>query len=255
MEVILLGTGTSQGVPIIGCQCVTCISSDSKDKRLRTSAYINIDGYGIIIDVGPDFRQQMLTHHIHRVDAVLLTHEHNDHVIGLDDIRPFNFMHQVEMPVYGLKRVINDIKIKFGYVFEENPYPGAPRMRCYEIEPYKNYDLIEGITIQTLHVMHGDLPIVGYRIGPFGYVTDCSFLDDISIEILKGVDVLVLDCLRYREHYSHFNYIEAIQTAKKINAHQTYLTHMSHEMGLHRDIVKNAPDGILPGFDGLKIKL
>ncbi len=255
MEVILLGTGTSQGVPIIGCKCVTCLSADPKDKRLRTSAYINVDGYGIMIDVGPDFRQQMLTYNIQKVDAVLLTHEHNDHVIGLDDIRPFNFMQQVDMPIYGLCRVIDDIKVKFGYVFEENPYPGAPRMKCHAIEPNKTYEILNEIAIQTIHVMHGDLPILGYRIGNFGYVTDCSLLEETSMELLKGVEVLILDCLRYREHYSHFSYNEAVQVAKKIGAHQTYLTHMSHEMGLHTDIVKNSQSGILPGYDGLRISI
>lgn len=255
MQVIILGTGTSQGIPIIGCTCMTCQSDDPRDSRLRTSAYIKKGDFGILIDIGPDFRQQALHNQIKRVDAVMLTHEHNDHIMGLDDIRPFNFMQQNAIPVYGLKRVISDIKNKFGYIFEEFPYPGAPRIDCHEIKPNENFHLTQDIIVQTIHVLHGDLPILGFRIENFGYVTDASYLDSTSIDKLRGVDVLILDCLRFRKHYSHFCYEEALEIAREIGAERTYFTHMSHELGPHADFQKNMPPGIQPAYDGLIIDL
>lgn len=251
---MLLGTGTSQGIPVIGCRCHVCTSLDPRDNRLRTSALISIGEYNILIDAGPDFRQQMLKHEISRIDAILLTHEHNDHIIGLDDIRPFNFRQRINMPVYGLKRVLEDVKLKFAYIFEPSPYPGAPRVTLNEIEANTDFELFPGIKVQTISVIHGNLPILGFRIGQIAYITDASFLDDEAFEKLKSLDILILNALQYRKHYSHFTYDEAIGAVQKINARATYFTHMSHEMGLHVDLEQKFPWNIFPGYDGIVLE-
>ncbi|MFZ1749082.1 MAG: MBL fold metallo-hydrolase [Saprospiraceae bacterium] len=255
MKITFLGTGTSQGVPVIGCTCDTCISDDKRDDRLRSSILITVNDQNIIIDTGPDFRQQMLRQQISRLDAVLLTHEHNDHVIGIDDIRPFNFRQGVNMPVYGLKRVLDEMMMKFAYIFDNNPYPGAPSIICHELLPNLPIQILKDIIVRPLAVMHGNLPILGYRIGNFAYVTDASKLSDETLQQLSDLDVLVLNALQYRKHYSHFTYDEAVAVAKQINAGQTYFTHMSHEMGRHREMLKKVPNHILPAYDGLILQL
>ena len=218
LKITFLGTGTSQGVPVIGCTCNTCISVDSRDKRLRSSVLITIDNHNILIDAGPDLRQQMLVNHVNHLDAILITHEHNDHVIGMDDIRPFNFRQRVDMPIFSLERVLDEIRMKFSYIFHSNPYPG-------------------------------------FRIKNFAYITDASFISDQSFQSLYGLDVLVLNALQYRKHYSHFNYDEAIEVAEKIGAEKTYFTHMSHEMGLYVDMINKLPQNIFPAYDGLIVEL
>ncbi|MGB4960305.1 MAG: MBL fold metallo-hydrolase [Saprospiraceae bacterium] len=255
MKITFLGTGTSQGVPVIGCTCDTCISDDKRDDRLRSSILITVNDQNIIIDTGPDFRQQMLRQQISRLDAVLLTHEHNDHVIGIDDIRPFNFRQGVNMPVYGLKRVLDEMMMKFAYIFDNNPYPGAPSIICHELLPNLPIQILKDIIVRPLAVMHGNLPILGYRIGNFAYVTDASKLSDETLQQLSDLDVLVLNALQYRKHYSHFTYDEAVAVAKQINVGQTYFTHMSHEMGRHREMLKKVPNHILPAYDGLILQL
>lgn len=253
MKITLLGTGTSQGVPVIGCCCETCVSIDPKDHRLRSSVLVSIDDYNILIDVGPDFRQQMLVYKINHLDTILLTHEHNDHIIGMDDIRPFNFRQGEEMPIYGLKRVLDDIRFKFAYIFDPSPYPGTPKVSCHEILGGITYQLNQTITVSTIDIMHGGLPILGFRFDNFAYITDASFISDISLSQLTGLDVLVINALQYRKHYSHFTFDEAIAVAEKIGAKSTYLTHISHELGLYKTLLQKCPPNIYPGYDGLTI--
>jgi phosphoribosyl 1,2-cyclic phosphate phosphodiesterase len=253
MSVTFLGTGTSQGVPVIGCECDICLSQNVKDKRLRSSVLVQVNGTNVLIDAGPDLRQQMLRQNVRHLAAILLTHEHNDHTIGLDDIRPFNFMQGGDMPLYALQRVIDDIKVKFAYVFAENPYPGSPRMVCHSIKAGDIFPVQPLFHVEAIQVLHGNLPILGFRFGQFAYITDASTLDVSTINQLKGVDTLVLNALRYRKHNTHFNFDEAVSVAGLIGARQTYFTHLSHEMGYYDDLLEKLPPSILPAYDGLKI--
>lgn len=250
-NVTFLGTGTSQGVPVIGCHCDVCMSEDKRDNRLRSSVLISIENIRILIDAGPDFRQQMLRHHVTHLDAILLTHEHNDHVVGLDDIRPFNFKQGTEMPVFALPRVIEDIKSKFSYIFESYPYPGAPRVICKPIVGNNTYLFHQELSFTTINVMHGSLPILGYRFDDFAYITDASYIDEEALLLLQGLEILVINALQFRKHYSHFTFDEAVQIAETIGAKKTYLTHMSHEMGNFEHLLLKCPPNIYPAYDGL----
>ncbi|KXK37291.1 MAG: MBL fold metallo-hydrolase [Saprospiraceae bacterium] len=255
MRVTFLGTGTSQGIPVIGCSCSVCTSTDDRDRRLRTSAAVEKDGKVIVIDVGPDFRQQMLTNHIGRIDAVLITHEHNDHVTGLDDIRPYNFMQSMKIPVYGLGRVLENIESRFPYIFDKDPYPGAPGVMTHIVKADHPFKISTGIEVIPVPVMHGDLPIIGYRIDSFAYITDASYISESSKKILRNLDILVLNALRYKKHHSHFNFDEAIEMAQLIGAQKTYFTHISHEMETYEAILQKCPSGIYPAYDGLTLEI
>lgn len=250
MHLTLLGTGTSQGVPVIGCTCKVCASVDPRDQRLRTSALCSIEDVNIGIDCGPDFRQQMLSASVQELQAILITHTHNDHVAGLDDVRPFNFSMNRHMPIYGLKEHIDDIRNRFEYIFEKSPYPGAPRIDLIEIEPYVPFE-IHGIDILPMLLRHGALDVLGYRIQDKAYLTDTNHIPERSLSLLKDLQILVLDALHHREHHSHFNLEQAIAVAETINADRTFLIHVSHHMGLHREIEDLLPANIHLGYDGL----
>lgn len=248
MRIVFLGTGTSTGIPQIGCNCSTCQSSDPKDKRLRASVLIEIENTKILIDSGPDLRQQFLKHDIKNLTSILLTHEHYDHVGGLDDIRPLG-----EVTIFAEKKVLNVVRRNMPYCFGENKYPGVPVMNLEEI----NLDVfkVENFKIQPIRIMHAQLPILGFRIGKMAYLTDVKTIDDLSISMLKDLDVLVLNALRHKEHVSHINLNEALEITKKINARKTYFTHLSHDMGKHEITQSTLPENVFIAFDDLVLNL
>ncbi len=255
LEITLLGTGTSQGIPVIGCHCPVCQSGDPKDRRLRTSAFIRCGDTAIVIDIGPDFRQQMLAQEIDDVHAVLITHEHNDHVSGLDDIRPINFLHQRDMPVYAHPRTIQELHRRFFYAFDPAyQYPGKPRVHSVPIDPQYDFQ-IGDIHVKPVLVDHGGMDVLGFRIGTLAYVTDAKVIPDASMDQLKNLDVLVLNALRKRKHDSHLTLVEAIELCEALQPKQCYLTHISHDMGLHQDVSRDLPPNIHLGYDGLTIKV
>ncbi|KEO72366.1 MBL fold metallo-hydrolase [Anditalea andensis] len=253
MNITFLGTGTSQGVPVIGCNCEVCRSLDFRDKRLRTSIHLLVDHKNIVIDTGPDFRQQMLREDITDLDAVVYTHEHKDHTAGLDDIRPYNFKHQKDLPIFGRNTVIDQIKQEFSYIFSANSYPGVPRVVVNEINNSPFY--VEGIPFIPIEVYHHKLPVFGFRIKDFTYITDANHIADEELEKIYGTKVLVLNALRLKPHISHFTLEEAINLIKKIKPERAFLTHISHQMGIHRKAEKLLPEGIHLAHDGLKINL
>ncbi|MCR9013646.1 MBL fold metallo-hydrolase [Aquiflexum gelatinilyticum] len=253
MKVTFLGTGTSQGVPVIACDCPVCSSLDYRDKRLRSSIHLEIEGKSLVVDTGPDFRQQMIREKIHHLDAVLFTHEHKDHTGGLDDIRSYNFLQKKDMPIYGTKKVLNQIKREFAYIFEEVRYPGVPSVITHEIvnEPFS----AEGIQVVPIQVLHYRLPVFGFRFGDFTYITDAKYIDDTELEKIKGTKVLVLNALQQSHHLSHFTLEEAIQLVHLIKPELAYFTHISHRLGTHQEVGKTLPPNIHLAFDGLKISL
>ncbi len=254
MKITLLGTATSQGIPVIGCECKTCLSEDPKDKRLRVACMIENGKDRFVIDIGPDFRQQMLRTGGKEVHAILITHEHNDHVAGLDDVRPYNFKYFRDMPVYALPRVTDYLRKRFDYVFEDKPYPGAPVISLIGIEENKPFTIRETEFI-PINIMHGDLPIIGFRIGDFAYLTDVKSIPETEFSKLEGLEVLVLSALHRMEHHSHLTLNEAKELAAKIGATKTYLTHLSHFMGPHAKTMSYLPEEIEVGYDGLEIKI
>jgi len=253
LKVTFLGTGTSQGVPVIACDCEVCRSLDYRDKRTRTSIHIQIDGKSIVFDTGPDFREQMLRERVNHLDAVIYTHEHKDHTAGLDDVRSYNFKQEMDMPVYGRKPVLEQIQREFAYIFAANKYPGIPKVKLHEIEnkPFQ----VAGIDIKPINVMHYKLPVFGYRINDFTYITDVNHIPDEEKDKIRGSKVLVLSALQKKSHLSHFNLEQAIATVKELEIPQAYFIHMGHKMGLHRDIEEELPDGMELAYDGLQIEL
>jgi len=251
VKVYFLGTGTSQGIPVIGIKHPVCLSTDLKDKRLRTSVLIDWNGTKILIDCGPDFRQQMLRIDNDALDAVLFTHEHADHTAGLDDIRPYCFMESKAMPIYAQNRVIESLKRRFDYIFETvNRYPGAPSVEIHEIEPYHDFT-INSKTIKPLLVNHGSLPILGYRFDHFAYLTDVKTLDKTTYNQLQDLDVLVINALRIQEHPTHNNLKEAIEHIKKIKPKKAYLTHIGFQLGFHNEVQNTLPDNVFLAYDEL----
>ena len=254
MKLKFLGTGTSQGIPVIGSTHPVCLSTNPKDKRLRSSVMITDDeGKKILIDCGPDFRQQMLTNQESNVDALLITHEHNDHIIGLDDLRPIIFQKRKDISIYCLPRVGKEIKNRFPYAFTEDKYPGAPSFEITEIgnEPF----IIENTEITPIQVIHYKLPILGYKFKNLAYITDASFISEEEQEKLKNLDVLIINCLRKDEpHVAHYILPEILELVEKLQPKTTYLTHISNRFGFHDEIEAMTPMNIHPAYDGLEIE-
>ena len=248
-KVTFLGTGTSQGIPMIACDCTVCKSTDERDKRLRVSIHVEIGGKSFIIDTGPDFRQQVLRAGIKRLDAVLYTHEHKDHTAGMDDVRVFNYHQQATIPLYARAQVIEQLKREFAYAFGENKYPGAPEIDVYEIDgtPFT----VQGIAIQPIFVKHYYLDVLGFRFGNFAYVTDANAITPEEQDKLRGLDVLVINALRKTTHVSHFTLAEALEVIADLQPKQAYITHISHQMGLHAAVNKELPPNVSLAHDGL----
>ena len=253
MTITFLGTGTSQGVPVIACNCVVCTSDDLHDKRLRTSIMLEGMGEVIVIDSGPDFRYQMLREHVQHLDAILFTHEHKDHIAGMDDIRAFNYRQKEAIDVYATKRVQDALKREFAYVFDGFKYPGIPELKLHTIagEPFN----ISEIKIIPIEVMHHKLPVLGFRINDFTYITDAKTVDETEKQKIRGSKILVVNALQKQQHLSHFTIDEAIVFADDIGAEITYFTHISHNLGLHEIISKTLPPHIRLAYDGLKIEI
>ncbi len=251
MEITLLGTGTSQGIPVIACSCAVCNSKDEKDKRLRTSALVKSENTTICIDAGPDFRQQMLKENVKYLDAVLITHNHKDHTGGLDDVRAYNWVHKTPMEVYARKDAIRSLKSDYSYAFEEFKYPGVPRISLKEI-PYNKFK-INDIEITPIEALHLKMPVVGFRIGDLTYLTDANFVSEEEISKISGSKVFIVNALRKEKHISHFNLEEALQLIEKVNPERAYITHISHQMGFYKDVENELPDNVFLGYDGLKI--
>ena len=253
MKITFLGTGTSQGVPLIACSCKVCLSGDSRDKRLRSSILIEDKGKTIVIDTGPDFRQQMLRENVKTLDAVVFTHEHKDHTAGFDDIRAFNFIHKKKMDVYASARVQEAIRREFAYIFSDFKYPGIPEINLHLLE--NELTVIEGIDFLPIEVIHYKLPVFGFRINDFTYITDANYISDIEKEKIKGSKILVLNALRREPHISHNTLEQAVQLVKEMKPEKAYFTHISHQLGLHADVEKELPPGIELAYDGFKIEL
>jgi len=253
LEVIFLGTGTSQGIPIIGSKDPVCLSSDIKDKRLRSSVFICSKDTQIVIDTGPDFRQQMLSNSIDKIAAVLYTHEHSDHTAGIDDLRPFCRRYGA-MPIYALQRVIENLKIRFSYIFAtENRYEGAPSVVSHIVK--KETFKIKDLTITPIKIGHGNIDILGYRINDFIYLTDAKTVSSQEKEKLKNAKVLVINALRISPHPTHFNLQEALDLIAEVNPQKAYITHISHKLGFHKEVGKTLPKNVFLAYDNLKISL
>lgn len=258
MKITFLGTGTSQGVPVIGCKCEVCKSTDSKDKRLRTSAMVEVEDKRFIIDAGPDFRYQMLRAGISKIDALLLTHEHKDHTGGIDDVRAFNF---VDYPIihtihiYSNSTTIEAIRRDFHYAFATDKYRGVPEIRTHIITEQESF-FVEGIEITPIVGQHSErFRSVGYRIGDLAYLTDMNYIAPEELAKLRGVEVLVINALRWETHSSHFSVEEAIKIIDSVAPKRAYLTHMSHRIGLHSELEHRLPKGVMAAYDGLEVEI
>ena len=254
LKLTFLGTGTSQGIPVIGSTHPVCLSKNPKDKRLRVSVMISWDNFNFVIDCGPDFRQQMLRHEVRKLDGILFTHEHADHTAGIDDIRPF-FFRQGDIPVFAHQRVVDSLMKRFDYIFSENNrYPGAPAVKVNVVEngrPFK----VGNLQAHPIEAFHNRLQVFGYRIEEVAYLTDVKFVDDKEIEKIKGVKVLCVNALRIEPHHSHFNLEEALAFVEKVNPETAYFTHISHHMGFHDEVEKSLPENVHLAYDNLTVTI
>jgi len=253
MKLTFLGTGTSKGIPVIGSTNEVCLSTDSKDKRLRSSVLISWNNFNYVIDCGPDFRQQMLRKNISKIDGIIYTHEHSDHTAGLDDIRPFT-QHYGDLPIYAYKRVIEDLKKRFEYIFtKENKYPSAPSVivNIIKNKPFK----LSNLEIVPISVSHGKLNIFGYRFDKLAYLTDVSFINNLEKEKLNNLEVLIINALQIKDHPTHFNLEKALKLIEDVKPKRAYITHISHKLGFHSVIEKQLPKNVFLAYDGLKIEI
>lgn len=251
VKITFLGTGTSQGVPVIACECPVCMSPDSHDKRLRASLLVETAQNVFVIDAGPDFRQQMLNARVKKLDAILLTHEHKDHIAGMDDLRAFNYKSQAAIDIYAEERVQSAVRKEYAYVFSENHYPGVPRMELHGIEGYNLS--IKGDTIVPLRVFHYRLPILGFRIADMAYITDANYISEETKEKLIGVKYLVINALRKEKHISHFSLGEALELVREVSPRKAFITHIGHQMGRHADVNRELPANVTLAWDGLEV--
>lgn len=253
MKLTFLGTGTSQGVPVIACQCPVCQSTNPKDKRLRTAALIEHENSTILIDAGPDFRQQMLTAKVQTLDSILITHEHRDHIAGLDDVRAFNFILKRPMDIWAEARVQDAIKTDYAYVFADQKYPGSPEMVLHNIDglPFN----LNGIQVIPIRAYHYKLPVYGFRIANLTYLTDANFIPEEEKEKMVGSQYLVINALRVQKHISHFSLPEALKLISELSPRKAFITHISHQMGLNDDVEKDLPENVCLAYDGLVVEL
>lgn len=253
-RVTFLGTGTSQGVPLIACTCRVCSSEDPLNKRLRSSIRIESAGKNIVIDSGPDFRQQMLRSHTTRLDALLFTHEHKDHIAGMDDIRAYNYIHRTPIDVYASAQVQEALRREYQYIFSDFKYPGIPEINLHTIEKDRDF-MVGELRVIPIGVMHYRLPVLGFRIHDFTYITDANFISDAEKEKIRGSKVLVLNALRHEKHISHFTLEEAIALVRELEVPEAYFTHISHQLGLHHEIEAQLPEGMHLAYDGLELEI
>ncbi len=252
LKITFLGTGTSQGVPVIACDCEVCTSTNSKDKRLRSSILVETAHTRVVIDTGPDFRQQMLREQVKNLDAVLFTHEHKDHVAGLDDVRAFNFAQKTDMPLYCTPQVETALRREFHYAFAEKKYPGVPNLELKTIglEPFQ----IGDVHIIPIQVMHHRLPVLGFRIGDFCYVTDANYIAPEELQKMEGAKTIALNALRLEPHVSHFNLAEAVSLIRHLAPEEAWFTHISHYLGRHEEVSQSLPKGMQLAYDGLVLE-
>ncbi len=253
LEIIILGSGTSQGVPVVGCTCCVCTSKDPCDKRLRTSVLVRNRETTVVIDAGPDFRQQMLLENIQKLDAVVITHNHKDHTGGLDDVRAFNWIQKKPMDIFARGSVLKAIKRDYSYAFDENRYPGVPDIKLNEIngQPFT----VGTMRLIPIDAMHHQMPVYGFRINDFSYLTDANYVDKSELDKMKGSKAVIINALRKEKHISHFNLQEAINIIKILNPDQAYITHISHQMGLYREIQNDLPENVSLACDRHRIHL
>lgn len=253
MNIIFLGTGTSQGVPVIACPCDVCHSQDVRDSRLRTSALVQTDaGENILIDIGPDFREQMLREQVKHLEGILITHAHRDHVGGIDDIRSFNYVQHRKMDIYGNATALEIIRRDYHYIFAEHQFPGLPEANLHLLSGDESF-LVASQKVIPIRGLHKDMPVLGYRIGNLVYLTDCNYIEDKEVLKMAGCKVLVVGALRKEKHFSHFCLSEALELIEKVAPREAYLIHVSHQMGFHSEVEKELPPNVHLAFDGLKI--
>lgn len=254
MEVTILGSGTSQGVPVIACDCLVCLSNDSKDKRLRASLLLTIEGENFVVDAGPDFRTQLLRENVQQLSGILFTHEHKDHIAGLDDVRAFNYKQNRPMDVYCNVAVEQALRREFYYIFENANYPGVPKITLNNITK-KRFQLKNGVEVQPIEVMHYKMPVLGFRLGDFTYITDAKTISEEEVLKVIGTKILIVNALHLSPHISHFNLEEALEFIARINPEKAYITHISHLFGTHQQIEKLLPPNVFAAYDGMRIKI